>query len=383
MKRNSEPKAERPVQEGHKRSWIAPAAACTLLMAVALCACMTTQPMPASDATTIEVVRAKSGLAKGDAGYGETLQILWFGSACHEIRLGDLSVVTDPFVSNGPLLKKLVSRQARVDQTLGKLLPPAVVLVNHGHHDHLLDAPAALSLGPWKDARVPLFGGKTSVHILAGWRDDDIDLRCHPVTGGKIELKDHVRLPAGCTLKVTAYRGEHSPHFGRKKVFFDGFLDSDLTRIPDSLADFKCGEVWNYLLEMSHGGVTFKVFILGGPGDPTELPTNAGPVDVVILPSPGAEKVERAYGHPLKEHFARLKPRHVVINHFNSMSEDDSGEQLSVLNMDKARLQWLSREIQAIVSPEAHPQFEKLHFPAYTRMNGQGRASNVIRIRKD
>ncbi len=79
----------------------------------------------------------------------------------------------------------------------------------------------------------------------------------------------------------------------------------------------------------------------------------------------------------------RLKPRHVVLSHFNTFLREDPDEQLSVGRFDLIHLDKISREIQAtcLSNKDGYTQFEKIHIPAITRMETSGRGRNVIRIR--
>lgn len=354
--------------------------------------CAKVAEMPAVDGATIEVVRSKESRSKGDAGFSSTLQILWFGSACHEIRLSDLGVVTDPFVTNGLTLGALDSDPHRVGETLGRLRPPAAVIVNHSHYDHLLDAHAAMSLPDWKKDRVQLFGSPTTRHLLAAWRDAEVTSRCHALTAGDAPVTSGngriPGVPAGYQLRIRAFRGAHNPHVGCGKVFLSGTLQSPPDK-PDSLFDYPCGEVLNYLLEMtSPDGSAFKVVFLGGPGDPSWIPKASAPVDVVIVPTPGAAFLDKH----LVRHLEILRPRHIVLNHFNNFFACDAGHDHPTakdpdernLPLDFPKVQWLSREIQKhyIARQDGRSGFEKLHIPSLTRMTSRGVAKNVILITK-
>ena len=352
-------------------------------MTAMLCTCMKPRPMPAISGTEVQMKLSETSIIEGQPGFEDTLQIIWFGSACHEIRLGKLSVVTDPYVTNGLRFRKLVSNETRVKETLGMLHVPAAVLVNHSHHDHLLDAHAALSIKGWEN--VKLYGGLTSKNIIAGWQQDHVTRRCLDVEPAGIPFIDSAAgkssdAPPGYELKVTAYPGEHAPHAGKSIVLFGDRVTSPYDKEPDSLDDFKLGEVFNYLIEMKRGDTTFKVFFLGGPGKATALPDLA--VDVVILPSPGAKRVD---DYPTA-HLTRLRPRHIVVNHFNNLfaCEPDKARdtQATLLRIDVADLDYFSREIQdAVMKNEViHKRFERLHLPAISTMQSEGKARNVIHI---
>ncbi len=57
----------------------------------------------------------------------------------------DISVLTDPFVTNELDLFHMGSNPQRIRTTLARIAPPDCVLINHSHHDHILDAHAAMA----------------------------------------------------------------------------------------------------------------------------------------------------------------------------------------------------------------------------------------------
>jgi L-ascorbate metabolism protein UlaG (beta-lactamase superfamily) len=370
-----------PSERPGKRSlrWTAPAACGALLTMAILSTCMSGPRMPAMDGAVIELRRSDRSIERGEAGFADALQLSWFGSGCHLIRLGELSVLTDPFVSNGPPLAYPRSRTERVNETLGMIAPPEAVLINHSHFDHFLDAYPALALEPWRKARVPLYGGMSCRNLVAGWKDDDVTRRCHVIEnhGGKVRVHG---VPSGYKLEVTAYPGTHGPHLKCGYTAFDGKVEQPLTSPPESIDDYKTGEVFNYLIKLTQGTTSFTVFYLGAIGDldaiPTKLP-GGDRLDVVLLCAPGADKVP---GYPAGA-LTRLKARHVVLSHFNTFLKEDPDEQLSFGGKDMIHFDKLSREIQASGLSDDYKEFEKLHIPAITRMEEDGRARNVVRLR--
>jgi L-ascorbate metabolism protein UlaG (beta-lactamase superfamily) len=355
-------------------------AGAVMLIAALVSACMNAPKMPAVDGAVIEVRRSGRSLTERDANFNNTLQLYWFGSGCHLIQLGGLCVLIDPFVTNGVQITDVRSDPRRVEATLARIPPPDVVLINHAHIDHLLDAHAALTLPDWRKAEVPLFGGRTSVNILAGWRDEEMMSRCHAIREGEIIDR---RLDDGGELRVIAYRSKHAPHLGCGHTFFDGAVPEPRATPPRNIGDFKTGEVFNYLVTLKRGDTTFRVFCLGGATDLDEFPNSIPPegtrIDVAILCAPGAKNVE---GYP-ERHLARLRPRHIVLSHFNTFLKEDPDAQLTVAGIDVARVDKFSRDIQSVFTrnPEAYPEFERLHIPALTVMEAHNRARNVITIR--
>jgi L-ascorbate metabolism protein UlaG (beta-lactamase superfamily) len=346
-----------------------------------LSACFKGPPMPAMDGAVIEVRRSKLSLASSDPLFDETLQISWFGSACHLIQLGEVRVLTDPFVTNGFRVFSNVSDPKRVEATLGHLSPPQAILVNHAHFDHFLDAHAALVQEEWAKAGVPLYGGPTCKNLLAGFQTPGLLERCHSILQPGVIINRS--LGGGKHLRVTAFASKHSPHFECGLTLANGVLTKPLSSPPLAMTDFPTGEVFNYLIELSAGGKTFTVFYLGGFFDlgkfPDSLPPIGTHIDVAILTAASHLNVP---GYP-EEHLARLRPRHIVLNHFNTFMAEKPDEQLAILGRDFVKLGQLTRDVQATFARagKAYPEFEAMHIPAITRMEAKDRGRNVLLLR--
>jgi len=355
-----------------------------VLAAVVLSQCSGPLLMPAMDGAVVEIKRSQRSIQPGEEGYSDTLQLLWFGSGCHVIQLGDLSVVTDPFVTNGADLLRPRSDPRRVAATLGKIKPPQAVLINHSHFDHILDAHETMTLDDWKAAAVPLFGGATAKHLLAGWLDEELNARCHALTADVVSEVPVGRVPSGYALHATAYPSRHAPHLSCGTVFLDRKLTEPRTSPPSNALDYPAGEVFNYLLELKHGSTSFTVFSLGAVADldehPHSLPPPGTRIDVLILCAPGATHVK---GYP-EAHLNRLRPRHIVMSHFNTFWKDAPDEQLSTLGRDNVKLADQLRTLQSASfagSGAASSRLEKLHVPALTLMDGPHAARNVILLK--
>lgn len=361
--------------------WIAPSAGIAVFLCVLLCACMSGPPMPARSGSVIEVRRSGGTIAPGETGYDDTLQLSWFGSGCHLIRLGDLSVLTDPFVTNGIQLVDARSSDDRVAATFERLHPPQAILINHTHHDHFLDARAAMKIEAWEASSVPLYGGRTSKNLLAGWKDQELLKRCHVVEDLAPVIVNR-SLRDSYHLKVQAFPSKHAPHLKCGVTFFDGVEERPRDTPPSTIFDFKAGEVYNYLVTVSKGSVSFSIFYLGAIAKlcemPGSIPAAGTRIDVVLLCAPGADRVP---GYP-EQHLSRLLPRHVVLSHFNTFTKEDPDEQLSTLGIDAIHIRDLSRSIQKVFAErdKDYPEFEALHIPAITLMDDFDQGRNVIRI---
>lgn len=356
---------------------IAFAAAASISLGMLLATCAAPK-MPAVDGTIVEVRRSDDAISQHESAYHSTLQLLWFGSSCHVIQLGDLRVLLDPFVTNELKISGMRSNPQRVAETIGRVAAPNVVLVNHSHHDHILDGYAAMALPEWRSRSVPMYGGQSCQNLMAGWRDEAVLKRCRvvPDDGGSLS-----GLATG--IKVSAFRTRHTPHLKCGFTLADGLIEEPMTRPPHKLFDFQSGEAFNYLIEMQSGTKAFTVFYLGAPYHLDEMPGSLPPtgtrIDVAIMLAPTAKN---ARGYP-EEHLAILRPRHIVLSHFNSFVKEDPDAQNSILGIDFVGMPELSRDFQAVFGNDqvSYPEFEKMHIPAITRIEEDGSARNVIHIR--
>lgn len=82
------------------------------------------------------------------------------------------------------------------------------------------------------------------------------------------------------------------------------------------------------------------------------------------------------------EHLARLRPKNIVLSHFNTFLREDPDEQLGVGSLDFVKMPKLSRDVQSTFARNAasDPDFGKLYIPAITVIEKGGGARNVIRI---
>ncbi len=360
---------------------IIPGSAAAVLLLAVLAACQAPR-MPAVDGSTIEVRRSDTALLRGDFGFADSLQIWWFGSGCQVIQLGDARIVVDPFVTNDFSPLRMASSPARVDATLGRIPVPDAVLITHSHHDHILDAHAAMSLAAWRARAVPLWGGSSAGNLLAGYNDSAVLSRVHAVNPRGDRFPVDVAAP-GYSVKVTAFRSRHAPHMKCGVTFFDGLIKEPRTSPPSSISDFQAGEVFNYLIQLSSPGRSFSVFCLAAPGDLNKLPESVPPpntkIDVVLMLAPSADNVR---GYP-EEHLRRLKPAHIVLNHFNTFAREDPDATATLFGKRLVDIPKLSRSVQSVFAGHAseYPEFKRLYIPALTVMDEGGRARNVILIR--
>ncbi|MGW0736407.1 MBL fold metallo-hydrolase [Streptomyces sp. NPDC002851] len=141
--------------------------------------------------TVFKTVLAASGAAAAGAGlvgaapaflrrgpYSTPVELRWLGVSGWEIVIdGDRSILFDPYMSrmactdsSGAMDLQLPLRFDReaVDRVAGRHLagPPELILVSHGHFDHLADVPQLLARPEWKRARLRTLCDETVRNLL-------------------------------------------------------------------------------------------------------------------------------------------------------------------------------------------------------------------------
>ncbi len=326
----------------------------------------------------------------------DKLQIYWFGTTCYYIQLGKVGILTDPFVTSGlENLKNAHSDTREVERTLGQIKqPPDAIFISHSHSDHLLDAHTAmLQIPSWQP--VPLFGSRSTKNILMGFGNPALNRRLNIVddqTPGKwikIELSKE-KSEEGYSIEYMALESTHSPHLNYtseivpgwsfSKVLLDGKTTEPLTSLP-KFWDYKTGEVHSYLFRLRYDKEDDKVSfvaLLISPMPllkyPNGLPPNNDPVDVLLGT---AALPNEADSYP-KEHIEWLKPRVVILSHFNNFFEKERDEIIHVGGEPKTDIKQYLIDVQ---SAARYPEFERVLVPPITEFNGDS-IKNLIVITK-
>ena len=314
-------------------------------------------PYPKSRGLTI-----KKRLVSDHLGYPTTLQIQWHGAASYSIQLGDVSILTDPFFTRHSALRVLLGTVASDPETvrnkLCKIPVAQAVFVGHSHYDHILGLASTLEY--WDDPAVRVYGSKTTRNILAGfssnradgqWRPTDTSPGWHDVVPG---------------IDYQAVCAEHAPNLaccGVGLLFAPGAVPKPMTKPPRKADQFKVGETYAYVFKLSNDyedrpnceDRTFTVyFVSAATSAPRGFPDESiETVDVAILCVPGWKNTA---GYP-GEFLQRLRPRVVVLSHFDNMFQEIKGLEQVVPTAD---LDGFMKEIKRHID---YPEFERLVVP--------------------
>jgi L-ascorbate metabolism protein UlaG (beta-lactamase superfamily) len=141
--------------------------------------------------TVLKGVLTASGAAAAGAGlvgpasavrragpYATAVELRWLGVAGWEIVIGGRRrILFDPYLSRMPCLRDgaldarlpLRPDRAAVERVAARYLagPPELILVSHGHFDHVADVPQLLTRPAWRGARVRTVCDETVRYLLA------------------------------------------------------------------------------------------------------------------------------------------------------------------------------------------------------------------------
>ena len=316
-------------------------------------------PYPKSRGLTI-----KKRLICDNPGFWTTLQIQWHGAASYSIQLGDVSILTDPFFTRHSAWRVLFGTVASDPETvrnkLRKIPSAQAVFVGHSHYDHILGLPTTLDY--WGDPDVRVYGSKTTRNILAGfspnranpngqWNQTETSPGWHKVTAG---------------IDYQAVCAEHAPNWaccGAGLLFAPGAVPEPLTKPLRKADQFKVGETYAYVFKLSNDcsnraeceDRTFTVyFVSAATSAPRGFPDESiETVDVAIFCVPGWKN---ASGYP-GEFLQRLRPRVVVLSHFDNMFQECKGLEQVVPTAD---FDGFMKEIKRHID---YPEFERLVVP--------------------
>ena len=303
----------------------------TLATLLAWLAAGCASPFPVQEGQVLRITRSMPPLSSGAEGYDTTLQLEWLGTGCYQIQLGELSLLTDPFVSHQAMLHSGLGGEIRPDPELvraefGARPRPCAIFVAHSHWDHLLDLEEILRLRNWWD--VPVYGSSTTRNLLDSYPGGERAHSVEPELGAPwrtITSNAHGR------VEYMAWISGHAPHkFGVR--LYDGRLEAPRDSPPTRATHFPMGEAYTFAFRLSNADASFTVFLMssaagwpqGSPGADLVDP------DVAILCVPGWDKVE-GYPAPMLRH---LRAPNVVLTHFDNFFQTDGGPRETVPDAD-------------------------------------------------
>lgn len=259
----------------------------------------------AAGAAVAAVGAGGAAQAAGPRTWKRQVTLRWFGAAGWELGIGDRRVLVDPwltrFPATGPNGEFDGSTPLRVDQALidRHITAAELVLVTHGHFDHLADVPHVLR----RHTTARAIGTETHAHLLTAYGIDPSRL-LHARGGEYLEFDGY---------RVRAMASLHSQFAGYGYVF-PGTLTSPPRRPPRIVSDLPEGGTLAYQVEIADGP---RVFFLCTANLIERELTGLDP-DIAVIAVPSStnrsvavlERALRALGNP----------RYVIPNHHDDMA---------------------------------------------------------------
>jgi L-ascorbate metabolism protein UlaG (beta-lactamase superfamily) len=291
----------------------------------------------------VEPVPAVVGCSDGVCADSDQVAITYLGVAGFVIAYRGHTLLTAPEFTNPSLdsvtpsrlrffrgvAPDIVSDHSLVERLLPRAADDAsMILVGHGHYDHLLDIPY---IATRRATKATIYGSPTVRHMLMG----DTTLRAEParvvaIGADSVGSQTHAGrwfYNSDSTFRIMALAADHAPTvrlFGWGPIFANAVLSADLDRLPRKAEDWKLGETYTYIIDVLARGDTaprFRAYFQDAPNTPPlGFPPSSALLggrgfDVAILcvatarntDPPGPDDLLRA-----------LKPRYVIGSHWES-----------------------------------------------------------------
>ena len=269
----------------------------------------------------------------------DQVSVTYLGISGILVEHGGHVLLTAPFFSMPPLLswrpgalRWLTDRPIVPDTAvIERLLPrsadrASVILVGHGHYDHLLDVPY---IATHRTRSAIIFGSPSVRHMLMG----DRVLRSSPSrvvaiprnkAGDADRYGDWFYSPDSA-FRFMALVADHAPNLKIGDwpfLFARGTLAADLDTLPRMAAAWKLGEPYAYLIDVLSNSPRRTIFRIYFEDAPSEPPLGfpparllaSGTVDLAILCAATSSNVKATPDSLVR----MLKPAGVMVTHWES-----------------------------------------------------------------
>lgn len=285
---------------------------------------------------------------------GPALRIQYLGVSGFWITYDGLEVMTAPMYSNPGGLRLLTEPIPPDPSRVNRFHPPAaaphVILVGHGHYDHLMDVPEVYRLAARRRPdRLPVIVGSSTVRrILAGYFSRPSTFApTHPVIPEDqvVAIDDRVDTrrcataawindPSQCGLlpgqagrwyyvepdrriRVMPLCSAHPPQVLGAVHLWPGCLQTNRSAPPERAADYPEGPTFSYLIDLLDGrDIAFRLYFQDAPtnGSLGRVPESLlaqRRVDVALLAAGNWDVVSRP-----EAAVAEMTPPHVILGHW-------------------------------------------------------------------
>ena len=312
------------------------------------------------------------GCAAANCGDPESVvSITYLGISGLLVEHGSHVLLTDPFFSNpvatrGPGAVRWLLSGPRItpdSALIERLLPKSadrasVILLGHGHYDHLMDVPF---IATHRSRTAAIFGGPSIRHMLIG----DRTLRSSPrrmvtipiESAGDSSREGEWFYSADSAFRFMAIKAGHAPTLRLGTwgfTFAEGRLAADMDSLPHMAAEWKLGEPYAFLIDVLSDSTRTTLFRIYFEDAPSEPPLGSPPaailanrkVDLAILCAATSSHVSGAPDSLLRV----LQPRAVMVTHWESFFRSRVGPRALSRATDLRRF---ARSLRRTLGPQA------------------------------
>ncbi len=263
-----------------------------------------------------------SGLVERGPTDGASLELTYLGTGGWVIRYGADVVLGAPFFSNPSLVRTglgvIEPDTLEIDRQMERLdvADARVILVGHGHYDHLMDVPhVARRHAP----RARILASHSTRNLLGLW--SGLQGRVDVVESFAADVESTgTWIPHGPSLRVLALRSEHAPHFDGLELY-DGSARRPRDRSPRTAAEWLGGKTFAFLVDFLEpsGAIAWRVYLQDAVSEPPHglapgAVIDERPVDVAILVPATFDQVEWS-----PEAFVEnLRPAWILLGHWEN-----------------------------------------------------------------
>jgi hypothetical protein len=307
--------------------------AASALIVLAACRPPATAVYPATGPETIGCTPESCGDS------AKQIEITYLGVAGLLVRHEGHVLLTAPFFTN-PRLSRVIpkpwilggtERVTSSGSAVESFLPrgadsASVILVGHGHYDHLMDMPY---IATRRATSAVVYGGPSVRHMLMG----DSTLRAN---GSRVVAIDSADLAtpekvgrwfysSDRAFRFMAIRAGHAPTYNLWKkglTFASGTVAADMDRLPRTANEWKLGEPYAFMIDVMDADgrtVVFRIYFEDAPSaPPLGFPPAAvladRPVDLAVICGATSSNVVATPDSLLTV----LRPTEVMITHWES-----------------------------------------------------------------
>lgn len=179
----------------------------------------------------------------------DTLSIQYLGVGGHILSYKGTQIMTAPSLTNphfmfaGPFFP-LSTDEEEIDQYLPDVSNVEMLLVGHGHYDHLLDVPYVMQKYATK---AHVYGNDTVAHTMKPAIEAE---RIHGLNSVMAEENNPGEWVYGTSgkVRIMAIKSDHAPHIMGIKLL-GGELDEDLESLPWHAFGWKEGQTLSYVID--------------------------------------------------------------------------------------------------------------------------------------